>query len=207
MSRWLLMWIAAAALLAPVLAAQEPVASDSTILVLRQDSLFDDSSFGRASRERIEAASRELAAENRRIEAALEAEERDLTERRATLASTEFRAFADAFNERVEGIRGAQDAKSRNIARQRDEDRQRFFKAAVPVLASIMREKGALVILDRQAVVLSFDVIDVTGLAIERIDAEIGDGSEATPPSPEDVQSAAPESPAPGAPQPSPAAP
>lgn len=155
------------------------------VLVVNQDALFEQSAFGRAAQARLEAASAALVAENREIEAALEAEERSLTERRATLPATEFRALAEAFNVKVEGIRKAQDAKSRSITRARDEDRQRFFTAAAPVLADLLRESGAVVILDQGQVVLSLDRIDVTAPAIKRLDAQIGTGDlSADPPPP-----------------------
>ncbi len=155
------------------------------VLVVNQDALFEQSAFGRSAQGRLEAASAALVAENREIEAALEAEERSLTERRATLPATEFRALAEAFNVKVEGIRKAQDAKSRSITRARDEDRQRFFTAAAPVLADLLRESGAVVILDQGQVVLSLDRIDVTAPAIKRLDAQIGTGDlSADPPPP-----------------------
>jgi Skp family chaperone for outer membrane proteins len=172
---------AAAGVLAMCLAfpavAQEVPAPSWPVLVLRQDDLFERSAFGLASTARIETANAALLAENREIESALEIEERDLTLRRSSLPPAEFQALAEAFNAKVEGIRAAQDAKSRDIARSRDEDRQRFLQAAVPVLAAIMQEEGAQAILDEQAVVLSFDRIDITDKAIARINAAIGDGS------------------------------
>lgn len=153
----------------------------SPVLILRQDELFERSAFGRASVVRIEEANRALLAENRQIEAALEAEERDLTQRRSSLPAAEFRALAEAFDTKVEGIRAAQEAKGRAIARSRDEDRQKFFSAVVPILAEIMREAGAAVILDDAAVILSFDRVDITALAVARIDAAIGAGESLAP--------------------------
>lgn len=175
--------VALAGALAPVGQAQAqvqpgvpPGVVQSGIVIVQQELLFEGSAFGRASLERREAATRALLAENRQIEAALEAEERRLTDLRPTLPPAEFRALADAFNDRVEGIRTAQDAKSRAIARFREEDRTRFLQIAVPVLAEIMAEMGAEVILDQQSVVLSFDRVDITATAIARIDRLIGDG-------------------------------
>lgn len=154
------------------------------VLVVNQDALFEKSAFGRSAQTRLEAASSALVAENRVIEAALEAEERDLTERRAKLPTPEFRALAEAFNVKVEGIRKAQDAKSRSITRARDEDRQQFFKAAAPVLADLLRENGAVVILDQAQVLLSLDRIDITALAVTRLDATIGTGALSSQPQP-----------------------
>ena len=168
--------------------AAAPVSPPPPVLVVNQDALFETSAFGRSAQARLEAASATLVAENRQIEAALEAEERDLTARRATLPVDEFHALADAFNVKVEGIRKAQDSKSRSITRSRDDDRQRFFQAAAPVLAEILRERGAVMVLDQSQVVLSLERIDITADAVKRLDALIGSGALSvgtpTPPDP-----------------------
>ncbi|QYK40051.1 MAG: OmpH family outer membrane protein [Paracoccaceae bacterium] len=166
---------------APAAVPLSPGSEQAPVLVLRQEEFFERSAFGRASLDRRESASRALIAENRQIEAALEAEERALTARRPTLPPDEFRALAEAFNDKVEQIRTAQDAKARAVARLRDEDRGRFLQAAVPVLAEIMSERGGLVILDQQVVVLSFDRVDITDEAVARVDARIGAGDLADP--------------------------
>lgn len=176
------MWRALAfalALLPLAAQAQEAApapAPESRILTVSPDRLFSETQAGKAAEARIEAATSALVAENRRIEASLEAEERELTTRRATTPPGEFRALADAFDTRTERIRGEQDAKSRRITRMREQDRQIFFKATVPILAKMMQEEGAVAILDRGSVFLSFDLIDVTDRAIAAIDAELGDG-------------------------------
>lgn len=167
------------------------------LLVVDQDRLYSDSRFGAASRRTRESDERTLEGENRRIEAALEAEERSLTDRRATLPAEEFRALAAAFDARVEDIRSAQDGKAREIARRQDDDRKRFFAAAVPVLADLMGDLGAVALLDTGTVLLSLDRIDITDDAIGRIDAVLGDGSGAEPPEP-------PPAPSPGQPAPGP---
>ena len=128
----------------------------------------------------IENASAALAAENRQIEAALSAEERSLTERRAKLTPEQFRAEADAFDEKVVGIRNAQDAKSRSIGQQRDGERQKFFAAAFPFIGQVLRQRGAVAILDSRAVFLSADAIDVTDELIARLDDGLGAGPAAT---------------------------
>ena len=53
----------------------------------------------------------------------------------------------------------------------------RFLTAAAPVLEQIMREAGAAVILEQRSVFVSANAIDITKKAIERIDAQLGDGS------------------------------
>ncbi|AXQ94029.1 OmpH family outer membrane protein [Cereibacter azotoformans] len=141
------------------------------VAVIDQSRLITDTSLGRALEQRFQAASRALIAENREIEAALEAEERALTAQRGSLEPDEFRRLAADFDTRVEGIRDAQEAKSRGLTRQRDEERQRIVEQALPILARLMQERGAMVLIDRGSVVLSRDAADITDEAIERLDA------------------------------------
>ncbi|WP_371154063.1 OmpH family outer membrane protein [Jannaschia sp. 2305UL9-9] len=147
------------------------------VVVLDRDALFAQSQFGRRVTADIEDASSALSAENRRIEAELESEEQALTERRETVPTDEFRQLASAFDTRVVGIRRAQDAKSRAIQQQSDRAQSLFFEQASPILVALAREIGALVILDRRIVIASADQVDITTLALSRIDEALGDGA------------------------------
>lgn len=186
-------WLAAAAGLVLVVAAQVPAQGNppaqtlpapdvqtpvltSPVLTLDQDRFYLESAFGQAASARTKADESALLAENQSIFAALEAEEKDLTARRAALAPDEFTQLANAFDAKAENIRAAQDAKGADIARQRNDDQRRFFDAALPVLAEVMAEMGAVAILDKQAIILSFEKIDMTDAAIARVDAVLGDG-------------------------------
>lgn len=169
-------------------AAAPAQAETLRVLTLDRERLFSGTRFGQAVIARFEAEAKLLQAENRRIDAALEAEERSLTERRATASPEEFRALAADFDSRVEKLRSAQEAKSRDLSRQRDEARQQFYDTALPVLGKLMTDRGAVAIIDRTALVISFERIDITDEAIARIDEVLGDGGQAPAP----VQEAAP---------------
>ncbi|MES2664874.1 MAG: OmpH family outer membrane protein [Pseudomonadota bacterium] len=171
------------------------VVTASAILTLDQSRLFAESAYGKAVTARAADAESALAAENRRIETGLEQEERDLTERRKTTTAAEFALLADAFDTKVEAIRTAQDAKSRDIAQRRDEEQRRFVQVAGPVLGALMTEFGASVIIDKTVLILSLNAIDITAEAIVRLDAVLGDGS--TAPAPQTPQQPAPDAPAP----------
>lgn len=156
--------------------AQE--AAPSPILVIDQERLLEESAFGVALRARLEDAARALAAENRQIEADLGAEERELTERRPTLPVEEFRALADEFDAKVQRLREEQDAKSDALTQMSDEGRRQFFSLLAPVLSGVLRERGAVLLIDRRNAILSADSIDITDEAIARIDAAIGTGGQ-----------------------------
>lgn len=144
------------------------------IVTLNQDRLYANSLFGQRVRRELEEKSVVLAAENRRIEMALVAEEGRLTEERSTLDPEEFRALAEDFDERVTSIRKAQLDKRSALQVAADRERTRFFELAYPVLFEMANERGAFAILNQSAVILSSRAIDVTDIAIARIDAEIG---------------------------------
>ncbi len=184
---------------APAAAAEVP-APLVAVLTLNQERLFRESLWGKAALQRAETEAQALAAENRRIEDALEAEERSLTDRRATMEPAAFADLAAEFDTRVEAIRAAQDGKSRALTRQLDEDRQAFFTAATPILGQILRDTGAVAILADTSVVLSLSAIDVTDDAIARMDAAM------SAPAPDAGPQSAPAAPAPApAPEPAPA--
>jgi Skp family chaperone for outer membrane proteins len=169
----------------------------SPFLVVDQEALFANSAYGQRVTADIDTESRLLAEENRRLEAELSAEERDLTERRPTLDPEEFRQLADDFDARVTQIRTEQDAKARALTERGDMERRRFLSAAVPILGQIMRDVGAGAIFDQRSVFLSDDRLDITDRAIDAINATIGDGTGQLLTAPEPLDPATPDPAAP----------
>jgi hypothetical protein len=108
----------------------------------------------------------------------------------------EFRALADAFDEKVQRIRTEQDAKARELQELREQQRQTFLRRISPILAEIVRERGALAVLGRRTVLLSADSIDITDEAISRINAALDGGIDLFPLGA--VDDPAPELPVPG---------
>jgi Skp family chaperone for outer membrane proteins len=157
--------------------AQQLGLPQGAILTISTDRTFAESQFGQRIAAEVEAQSAVLAAENRRIEAELIAEEKDLTERRPGMESAAFRALADAFDQKVQNTRVTQETKARALNQIAEKARVEFLQVARPILEDLMRESGAGVILERSSVFLSANATDITDLAIERIDAAIGDGA------------------------------
>ena len=149
--------------------------TQSPVLTLDTDRLLNDSAAGRAVDAELADESAALAAENREIEAQLTEEEKSLSTRRATLAPEAFRKEATAFDEKVQNFRTEQDAKLRALQEKSEAARRRILQAANPVLISIMEDTGAVAILDKNSVLVSLQTIDVTPLAIERLDLAMAD--------------------------------
>lgn len=157
-------------LLAAPVGAQEPGVTQSQIVTVDVELIFRSTSVGQQITTELEGKVAALAIENRRIASELEAEELELTEIRKTLEPAEFRVLADAFDEKVQRIRLEQDTKQRDLQNLRDAERQSFGDAIDPLLSSIARERGALVVLERRNVLLSAEGIDITQQVIDRID-------------------------------------
>ncbi len=153
----------------------------SPILTVAPDALYAQSDFGQRIVREIEADSVEIAAENRRIESELTAEERELTELRDSLAPTDFRARAEAFDEKVQRLRREQDEKARAVGQRSDDARRALLTAAQPILLQLMIESGAVAVLDRRSVLLSVESVDITDEAIQRVNAEFGAGAAILP--------------------------
>lgn len=151
----------------------------SAVLVLNQERLLSQSLYGQRIQREVEAAGAALAAENRQIEAQLTEEELALTERRTQMTPEDFRPIAEEFDSRVNGIRAAQEAKGRALQQQADAAQQAFFETVFPILVEILRNRGASVLMDNRALLLSADGIDITDEAIALIDERLGDGGDA----------------------------
>ena len=148
----------------------EPVATAGPILTLEVNRIYADSRFGRQTKAKIDADKKTLAAENRNLEVALEAEETALAERRTSMPAAEFQTLAQAFDAKVRDIRQARDAKVRDLSMRQDQAQRAFLDKVKPVLDQIMAEMGAVLLIDRASVILSSPGIDITDLAIRRID-------------------------------------
>ena len=175
-----LLLVFAAALAGVGAAAQEAPRSainlPSPILTLDPERVYSGSLWGERVAADIDAELQALAAENERIALELTAEERDLTDRRATMAADEFRAAADAFDAKVSEIRRTQDAKSRDLARRADAEKLAFYQALLQPMSEVLTARGAVAILDRAAIFLASDTIDVTDEVIARANALLGAG-------------------------------
>lgn len=163
--------------LQPGWVAAQQSAPQSAIAILDQEALFERTAYGRAIQAKIQAEADALLGENRKIDAALEAEERDLTDRRNKMTPETFRPLADAFDVKANELRKAQDAKSRDLARSRDQMRQDFFQNIGPIIGEKMIERGAAVVVEKSSVIVSLEAIDITAAVTKEIDAQFGDGS------------------------------
>lgn len=169
--------VAAASLTGGAASAQDLGRVVSPILTLDREGLFAGTLYGQRVNRELAAATAAMAEETRNIEAALEEEELALTEKRGTMDPEAFRALAVAFDEKVQALREDRTQAEAALRDQITAAQSDFFAQVGPVLGRLVRERGAVLIVDARAILLSAADVDITEAAIARIDAELGDGS------------------------------
>ena len=177
--------------------AQQLGGAVSQIVTIDRQSLFSDTQYGRRVVETVETERVRLASETRKVEEALVKEERELTERRESMTPEAFRDVAKAFDAKVQALRSEGTAREQEFVRTLEREQAAFFERIGPILGQLVRELGAVVILDRRAILLTTQNIDITRLAVERIDEVLGDGRDlpdSTPSTPAGDASPTPES-------------
>ncbi len=155
-----------------------PEPAPSTVLFVDPNALFAETMYGRRVQGEVNAQVEAFNEENERIRAELEAEEQDLTVRRPTMDPAAFREEAAAFDTRVQQIRAEQDAKQEALQELLRREIDQFNRQSQQVLLQIMAERGASMMVSPDQVYLILPAIDITALAIERMDAFYGDGSD-----------------------------
>lgn len=142
----------------------------SPVLVVDFDQVFRLSQHGQDILQEFDSRSRALADEIARIDAEMAAEEKALTERRASLSAEEFRALADAFDTKVQELRAQQDARAQELNRDQSEARLEFRQATFPILGQLMLDAGAVLVVEKRNVLVFNDAIDVSEVTARRLD-------------------------------------
>jgi Skp family chaperone for outer membrane proteins len=146
------------------------------VITLDQEELYARSKWGQRVHDELEKSGQEIADENDRLANQFSAEEQALTSLRQTLPADEFRKRAEEFDKRVVEVRRQREAAADALKARAVSEQQAFFHAVLPQLDALMRERGAVVVLDQRAIFVAAQSIDVTEALIERIDREIGAG-------------------------------
>lgn len=168
--------------------AQQLGVVTSDVVVIDTERLLMETEYGKRLQREIQEARDRLIARNERIASELEAEEQALTEQRPDMPPDEFRDMADAFDTKVTRLRNEAEGNSQQLERRRDRAPLQFMRVAQPVLAELLDEAEAVVMLDRRSVLLHDNVADVTDLAIMRINTRIGEGPDTLPDAMDDAE-------------------
>ncbi|WP_296427467.1 OmpH family outer membrane protein [Yoonia sp.] len=169
--RVLVVWL----LLALPGAAQQ---ASPQVLIVDSERLFSETLYGRRLAADLATQAAALQAENDQIVESLTQEERSLTLRRPEMTADAFRIAAEAFDAKVQDVRRVRDAKNVELQQASIASRARFENRVQGIIATIMLERNAVVVLEQRTVILSVRAANITDDAIVRIDAELANGGD-----------------------------
>lgn len=174
----MMIWRAIVVLLLLAFPASAQGQSGPQVLIINSDRLYFETLFGRKLAADLAAEVTEVQLENDRIVQTLTEEERSLTLRRPNMTPEEFRAEADAFDAKVQDVRQARDAKNTELQAASTEARATFEARVQGIIANVMLERGAVMVMEERNVVLSVRSANITDDVIARIDATLGNGAQ-----------------------------
>lgn len=144
-------------------------ALQGAVVVLDQQRLFSENIYSIQMREQLIALSEDISAENRQIEADLIAQEKRLSEARATLPPEEFKKQADEFNQTVQNVRQEREARINEMDTMVRNVQQKIQQISTPILNALIVEIGAVAVLDSQSTLYVNKTFDITDIALTRL--------------------------------------
>ena len=141
-----------------------------SFLVVEQERLFDESLFGKEI-QTLEAGLRQrLIEEGSKLDQEFEAEERRLTELRATTDPAAFRELADAFDAKVIATRREQEQKAVDLNSANEDRRRQFLTRVGPILLAILEETDASAVVEYRSLLVAKQDLNITDEVIKRLD-------------------------------------
>lgn len=164
---------AVAALILALLMVTSPAFSQSAtrVLVVDMDRMRAESLAGIGIDRATTAFREEIKSEISAREAAIRAEEQLLARERADLSQADFRERVEAFDAQVQAQRRLAETESRRLQLARARSQALLTRATQEVLAAMMRESQAHLLLDKSQIILSANAIDITEEAIKRLNS------------------------------------
>ncbi|HEX2591115.1 MAG TPA: OmpH family outer membrane protein [Rhizomicrobium sp.] len=150
-----------------------PAPGGLRILVLNRDAILQGSKVGQDIIRQVNALTNQARTQFKGQEQALQNEGRALQQQVAILSAAAKKQKIAAFEAKERGLQQQVQVRQNQIQGGVFKARQQVEQALGPVLQGIMQERGAALLLDRQIVLLSTVDVDITGLAIQRLNQRL----------------------------------
>ncbi len=146
-------------------------AINGSVLVINMERVLREADAARSIQRQAEEIRESIQRQLSGRQDALRAEEQELVSLRQTLPPEEFTGRVDDFEQRVRKLKRASNERSSLLQKALFEANEELKKNLRPELIAIMQERSAAVMIDERNVVISARILDVTGEAIERLNA------------------------------------
>lgn len=153
--------------------AQETSDENIGVLVVDLQRIQRDAAAATSVREQSAAMRAELAAIIGERARAISVEEAELAELRERMTAVEFRDRVREFEKKVFANRDLEQQESAKLQSVLAQARNRLRREIAPILAQLLRERNAKLMLDKSQVILSADTLDVTDEVLKRLDTAV----------------------------------
>lgn len=151
-----------------------PAGGGLRILVLNRDAILQGSKVGQDIIRQVNQYTQQARAQFQGQEQALQNEGRALQQQVAILSPAAKKQKVAAFEGKERALQQQVQVRQNQIQGGVFQARQKVEQALGPILQGIMQERGAALLLDRQIVLLSTVDVDITGVAIQRLNQRLG---------------------------------
>lgn len=159
----------------PTAALAQAAAAQTSIIVVDMDRVGADSAAGKSGQTQLKAKVDSLQARGKSLADQLRSEEEALLKARQanTMAPEAFQAKVKDLQTKQNNARTELGNRENELQRSQAAVRQQIFNAVGPIIQAVMRERGASIVLTRDAALAVAPTLDVTADVIRRLDAAL----------------------------------
>lgn len=159
----------------PTAAFAQAAAAQTSIIVVDMDRVGSDSAAGKSGQTQLKSKLDSLQARGKTLADQLRSEEETLLKARQanTMAPDAFQAKVKELQTKQNSARTELGNRENELQRSQAYVRQQIFNAVGPIVQAVMRERGASIVLAREAALAVSPTLDVTAEVIRRLDAAL----------------------------------
>ena len=159
----------------PTAAFAQAAAAQTSIIVVDMDRVGAESAAGKSGQTQLKSKLDSLQARGKTLADQLRSEEETLLKARQanTMAPDAFQAKVKELQTKQNSARTELGNRENELQRSQAFVRQQIFNAVGPIVQAVMRERGASIVLAREAALAVSPTLDVTAEVIRRLDAAL----------------------------------
>lgn len=168
--------LAALAFVSLATAAAAPAAfaaAPAVILIVNTQQIFAQSKVGVSIRTQLQDQAKKLQAEDKKGQAAVQAEAKALSDQRSLLSPEDFKKKVQALEEKENDRQSKMRAKGEALQLGVNKARQEVEAAIRPIFADVMKKNGATLLLDQSVVLAGGVDLDITDDVLKQLDEKL----------------------------------
>ncbi len=168
--------LAALAFVSLATAAAAPAAfaaAPAVILIVNTQQIFAQSKVGVSIRTQLQDQAKKLQAEDKKGQAAVQAEAKALSDQRSLLSPEDFKKKVQALEEKENDRQAKMRAKGEALQLGVNKARQEVEAAIRPIFADVMKKNGATLLLDQSVVLAGGVDLDITDDVLKQLDEKL----------------------------------